>query len=282
RVDDERGRRRDSIRGKRRGHELVTPMGADGDVDAGERAHDARPRAGRDHHGRGLERPRRGGDAAHAIAVANEPADFVLLLDHHAEIPRAGGDRGRAGVRVGVAVARRVGGAEQIAGVEIGTQRARRRGVEQLDGDAEAALQRDAAPRGGQLLLRGDQDEVAVLPEVRIDAEFLGKPLVGDDAVGRQLDAEAVGVLVADATAARAVDPEHTVSRSRTITRPAPSRARWYAVLTPMMPAPTITTSAVSVMAVATIRQLRWALNDLDAACPSSARGSARDVSTVA
>src|SRR5881628_3335725 len=62
---------------------------------------------------------------------------------------------------------------------------------------------------------------------------------------------------------ARAVEPEHTVSRSRTITRPAPSRARWYAVLTPMMPAPTITTSAVSVMAVATIRQLRWALNDL-------------------
>src|SRR6059036_3771754 len=45
---------------------------------------------------------------------------------------------------------------------------------------------------------------------------------------------------------ARAVEPEHTVSRSRTITRPAPSRARWYAVLTPMMPAPTITTSAVS------------------------------------
>jgi len=40
-----------------------------------------------------------------------------------------------------------------------------------------------------------------VLPEVRIDAELRGKPVVGDDAVGRQLDAEAVGVLVADATA---------------------------------------------------------------------------------
>src|SRR6267143_4588120 len=47
---------------------------------------------------------------------------------------------------------------------------------------------------------------------------------------------------------ARAVEPEQTVSRSRTITRPAPSRARWYAVLTPMIPAPTITTSAVSVI----------------------------------
>src|SRR2546422_3316937 len=47
---------------------------------------------------------------------------------------------------------------------------------------------------------------------------------------------------------ARAVEPEHTVSRSRTVTRPAPSRARWYAVLTPMMPAPTITISAVSVI----------------------------------
>src|SRR3989442_13138683 len=48
---------------------------------------------------------------------------------------------------------------------------------------------------------------------------------------------------------ARAVEPEHTVSRSRTITRPTPSRARWYAALTPMIPAPTITTSAVSVTA---------------------------------
>ena len=47
---------------------------------------------------------------------------------------------------------------------------------------------------------------------------------------------------------ASAVEPEHTVSRSSTITRPAPSRARWYAVLTPMIPAPTITTSAVSVI----------------------------------
>src|SRR5687768_9751796 len=47
---------------------------------------------------------------------------------------------------------------------------------------------------------------------------------------------------------ASAVEPEQTVSRSRTITRPAPSRARWYAVLTPMMPAPTITTSALSVI----------------------------------
>src|SRR5678816_1684360 len=47
---------------------------------------------------------------------------------------------------------------------------------------------------------------------------------------------------------ASAVEPAHTVSRSSTITRPAPSRARWYAVLTPMMPAPTITTSAVRVM----------------------------------
>src|SRR5690242_20618051 len=52
---------------------------------------------------------------------------------------------------------------------------------------------------------------------------------------------------------ASAVEPEHTVSRSRTITRRTPSRARWYAVLTPMMPAPTIKTSAVFVMVPATI-----------------------------
>src|SRR5215467_12759246 len=44
---------------------------------------------------------------------------------------------------------------------------------------------------------------------------------------------------------ASAVEPEQTVSRSSTITGPTPSRARWYAVLTPMTPAPTMTTSAV-------------------------------------
>src|SRR5947208_3457829 len=55
---------------------------------------------------------------------------------------------------------------------------------------------------------------------------------------------------------ARAVEPEHTASRWRTITPPAPSRARWYAVLTPMVPAPTLTTSAVSVMAGAGVRGL--------------------------
>src|SRR5207245_11586933 len=47
---------------------------------------------------------------------------------------------------------------------------------------------------------------------------------------------------------ASAVEPEQTVSRSRTITRSTRSRARWYAVLTPMMPAPMMTTSAVSVI----------------------------------
>src|SRR6266542_3942177 len=54
---------------------------------------------------------------------------------------------------------------------------------------------------------------------------------------------------------ASAVEPEQTVSRSRTITRPTRSRARWYAVLAPMMPAPMMTTSAVSVIAAS--RSLR-------------------------
>src|SRR5213593_1000165 len=107
---------------------------------------------------------------------------------------RARGDRGRAEVRVGVPVARRIGRAEQIVGVEVRAERARRRRVEQLDIDAEASLERDAAPRRGQLVVRRDQDEVSVLTEMRIDAELFLEPLVGDDAVGRQLDAEAVRI----------------------------------------------------------------------------------------
>src|SRR2546427_13044228 len=66
---------------------------------------------------------------------------------------------------------------------------------------AEAPLERDAAPRGRQLVVHRDQDEVAVLAEVRIDAELFAEALVGDDAVGRQLDAQAIAVLVADAAA---------------------------------------------------------------------------------
>jgi hypothetical protein len=126
---------------------------------------------------------------------------LVLLLDRHAEIARAGRDRGRAQVRVGVAVARRIGGAEEIVGVEIRAQRASRRGVEQLDLHTQASLERDAAPRDRQLVLAPDQDQVAVLPEVGIDAELVLEALVGDDAVRRQLHAQTVRVLVTDAAA---------------------------------------------------------------------------------
>src|ERR671930_1808475 len=52
---------------------------------------------------------------------------------------------------------------------------------------------------------------------------------------------------------ASAVEPEQTVSRSSTMTRRTPRRARWYAVLTPMIPAPMISTLAVVVMVSATI-----------------------------
>src|SRR5207248_4469381 len=47
----------------------------------------------------------------------------------HAEVARARGDRGRAEVRVGVPVARRIGRAEQIVGVQVRAERARRRRV---------------------------------------------------------------------------------------------------------------------------------------------------------
>src|SRR5207244_3611375 len=87
-----------------------------------------------------------------------------------AGILRAGSDRGRAEVRVGVAVARRVGGAEQIVGVEIRAQGASGLRVEQLDLHAQALLERHAAPGDGQLVLVADQDQIAVLAEVGVDA----------------------------------------------------------------------------------------------------------------
>jgi hypothetical protein len=125
----------------------------------------------------------------------------VLLADHHAELARAGGDGGCAEVWVGVAVARRVRGAQYVVGVEVRTELARRRRVEKLHVHAELALQRDAAPGHGQLVLGGDQDEIAVLAKIRIDAELGLELLVGDDAVRRELDAEPVRILMTDAAA---------------------------------------------------------------------------------
>src|SRR5439155_134687 len=130
-----------------------------------------------------------------------EAVNLVLLLDDDTEVARAGSDRGRAEVRVGVAVARRVGGAEQIVGVEIRAQGASGLRVEQLDVHAQALLERHAAPGDGQLVLVADQDQIAVLAEVGVDAELVTEALVGDDAVRGQLDTQAVRVLVADAAA---------------------------------------------------------------------------------
>src|SRR5439155_805530 len=52
-----------------------------------------------------------------------------------------------------------------------------------------------------QLVLAPDQDQVAVLAEVGIDAELVLEALIRDDAVRGQLDTQAVGVLVANAAA---------------------------------------------------------------------------------
>src|SRR5207249_933854 len=80
RIDDERGGRRDSGRRKRGRHELVPPMWAHGDIDVGEAADDARPGARRDDGGPRRERAGGGGDAQHAVALAQEAVNLVLLL----------------------------------------------------------------------------------------------------------------------------------------------------------------------------------------------------------
>src|SRR5262249_40394842 len=152
----------------------------------------ARPGTGGDDGRARLERAFSGGDAEDAIARAQEALHLVLLLDDDAEVPRARRDGRRAQVWIGVAVARRVGGAQEIARVQVGAQPARRRGVEQLDLHAQALLQRDAAPRGCQLLFASDQDQIAVLAKVGIDTELFAEALVGDDAVSCQLHAQTV------------------------------------------------------------------------------------------
>src|SRR6058998_2105426 len=145
RIDDERGGRGNAFGRKRSGHELVAPVRPDRDVDTGELAPDSGPRARRDDDGPRLERTGRGRDAAHAVAPADEAGDLVLLLDDHAEVPRARRDRRRAQVGVGVPVAGRVRRAELIVGVEVRAQLPRGRGIEQLHADTQAPLERDAA-----------------------------------------------------------------------------------------------------------------------------------------
>ena len=69
------------------------------------------------------------------------------------------------------------------------------------DVHAEASLKGHVALGLGLLRLGRDEDEVAVLPEARVDAELLLEALVRLDGASGQLDPDAVGVLVADAAA---------------------------------------------------------------------------------
>jgi len=176
RVDDERG----SAAGMRSaGNGAVMNLwrrwGADGDVDPG-RACPRRPTT------RPVAITTAGASNVPAAVVTPptrspwrmKPLTSCCCLITTPRSPRAGRrsrsrrSTGRRSRRAAV-----VGGAEQIAGVEIGTQRAaRRRGgraaPRRRRGCAAARTLRRAV---GQLLSVGDQDEVAVLPKVRIDAE---------------------------------------------------------------------------------------------------------------
>src|SRR6516164_1155360 len=75
---------------------------------------------------------------------------------------------------------------------------------------------------------------------------------------------------------ASAVEPEQTVSRSSTTIGPTPSRARWYAVLTPMMPAPTMTTSAVCATPAPYAKREAGSTDDLNRCGKAAIMGAAR------
>jgi len=150
--------------------------------------------------------------------------DLVLLLDHDAEIATRAAIAGRAEVRVGVAVARRVGGAEQIVGVEIRAQGARGLRVEQLD--LQPRLCWSATLRGdGHSSSFPMRHQIAVLAEVGSTPNSLTEALVGDDAVRGRSTPRRFAYWWRSALAS-AVEPEQTVSRSRR--SPDPHRAgRW-------------------------------------------------------
>ena len=78
---------------------------------------------------------------------------------------------------------------------------------QELDLHAQAALQGHVALGLRQLAFGRDQDQVAVLAERRVDAELDLEALEGLDAGKRELDADAVGVLVADPSAGQGRRP---------------------------------------------------------------------------
>src|SRR4029077_8761221 len=123
------------------------------------------------------------------------------LVDDRAQLARPGRDGGGHQVGIGVAVARRVGRGGEVVAREVRPARAHLVGRQHAGVHPHGALEGRALGVEATLLLGLLQDEVAVLAEVGIHTELRRESLVDLDGPAGQLDADAIGVLVADAAA---------------------------------------------------------------------------------
>src|SRR5215475_11731501 len=204
--------------GERLGEEDVTAARENGHGNAGKPTHPRRGRAGGvdDERGRdvALCRPH----AAHAAVRHVDGHDLDAFHDTGAQLPGARGEALRHLGRAGQAVLRPPHGGDEIVYAEGGHE-----GLGVLGGDyayvhAEAPLHRDALLEAAEVLLLGDEEEVADLLEAGIDAEVLGEVLEhlealqgeADLRLGRKLRADAARRLARGPAAHRlALEDDH-------------------------------------------------------------------------
>src|SRR5215470_15846458 len=186
--------------GKRLGEEDVATAGEDGHGHAREPAH---PRGG----GTGCvddERRRdvalRGPYAAHAVARHVNGRHLHALHDAGAQLPGARGEALRHLGGAGQAVLRSPHGGNQIVDAEGGHEGLGVLGRDDAHIDAEAPLHRDALLEAAEVLLLGDEEEVADLLEAGIDPELFGEVLEHLEALQGEADLRLRRELRADAS----------------------------------------------------------------------------------
>src|SRR5882724_11528363 len=185
--------------GKQLREEDVATTGEDGQGDAGQSAHPRGGGAGRvDDHGRG-DLALRGAHTAHLAAGHVDGRHLHAFHDAGAQLAGPLGEAlGHLG-GAGQAVLGTPHGGDQVVHVQGGHDGLGFLGRDDAHVDAEALLQRDARLEGAQVLLVGDEEEIADLLEAGVDAELLREVLEHAEALEGEADFRLRRELGADA-----------------------------------------------------------------------------------
>ncbi len=167
------------------GEEDVALLGRHRDVDTGCPREVTRPHPGRQDDATGGDRALSGLDRGDAAAFHRDPRHRTALDD-------GGSERGRRrrialdrGLRCRVAVDRTERGSHNVVDVQLRDDLLRLRRGQETGGHAELLLDRERALERGDLVGRGQEEEIAPLPVGDLTARLLGEALEPPDALER-------------------------------------------------------------------------------------------------